>query len=273
MVRDADAARNPAHQLPELHYTACIKQKSTRNPQQRRRELCNAAIQVLADEGAKGLSHLKVDRRAGFPDGTTSVHFRTRNALIYAVAARVAELDEEEFFSATDTATTDGSAKNLILSRLADVSMRGAQEPGLSRAKARYELLMQAPRDRTLMKSLRTVTARFAAMSQEAVAQLQPPGAALDPALIKDQAFAITTFIAGLHLGYIYGGERQVESAEKLENLLRAVIDGVALRHQRTPIPEPDAGRIPMSGNDIQPDCTESLADSRDGRSDSRRCH
>ena len=237
MVHHAEDAGDPVQKPPELHYTARIKKKPTRNPQQRRRELCNAAIQVLADEGAKGLSHLKVDRQAGLPDGTTSVHFRTRNALIYAVAARVAELDEEEFFTATDTSTSEGSV-NLILSRLAEVSMRAAQEPALSRTKARYELLMQAPRDPALMESLQAVTARFAAMSQEAVAQLQPSDAALDSALINDQAFAITTFIAGLHLGYIYGGERQVESAEKLENLLHAVIDGVALRHQKTRIPD-----------------------------------
>jgi DNA-binding transcriptional regulator YbjK len=234
MAHHAEDGRSPVQKPPELQYTARIKKKPTRNPQQRRRELCDAAIQVLADEGAKGLSHLKVDRQAGFPDGTTSVHFRTRNALIYAIAVRVAELDEEEFFAATDTSTSEGSV-DLILSRLAEVSMRAAQEPALSRTKARYELLMQAPRDPALMESLQAVTTRFAAMSEEAVAQLQPPGTALDSVLINDQAFAITTFIAGLHLGYIYGGERRVESAEKLENLLYAVIDGVALRHQKTP--------------------------------------
>ena len=236
MAHHAEDGRSPVRKPPELQYTARIKKKPTRNPQQRRRELCDAAIQVLADEGAKGLSHLKVDRHAGFPDGTTSVHFRTRNALIYAIAARVAELDEEDFFAATDTSKSEGSV-DLILSRLAEVSMRAAQEPALSRTKARYELLMQAPRDPALMESLQAVTARFAAMSEEAVAQLQPPGAALDSALINDQAFAITTFIAGLHLGYIYGGERQVESVEKLESLLYAVIDGVALRHQKASVP------------------------------------
>ncbi|HVQ98029.1 MAG TPA: hypothetical protein VMS16_04345, partial [Mycobacterium sp.] len=138
MAHHAEDARNAAQNPPGLHYTARIKKKLMRNPQQRRRELCDAAIQVLADEGSKGLSHTKVDRRAGFPDGTTSVHFRTRNALIYAVAARVAELDEQEFFSATtDTAAIKGSA-DLILSRLAHLSMRAAQEPALSRTKARY---------------------------------------------------------------------------------------------------------------------------------------
>jgi hypothetical protein len=35
------------------------------NPEQRRRELCDAAIELPAADGIKGLAHLKVDRRAG----------------------------------------------------------------------------------------------------------------------------------------------------------------------------------------------------------------
>ena len=68
-------------------------QRRKPNPTERRRELCDAAIQFLADDGAKGLSHLKVDRKAGVPDGTTSFYFRTRSALLRAVAERLAELD------------------------------------------------------------------------------------------------------------------------------------------------------------------------------------
>ena len=41
------------------------------NADARRRELCDAAIQLLADEGAKGLSHPKVDRYAEVPNGST----------------------------------------------------------------------------------------------------------------------------------------------------------------------------------------------------------
>jgi DNA-binding transcriptional regulator YbjK len=204
-----------------------------RDPQQRRRQLCDAAIQVLADEGAKGLSHIKVDRHAQMPDGTTSVHFRTRKALIYAVAARVAELDMQEFVSAMD-ATHDGAGStDLILSRLADLAMKSSQEPALSRTKARFELLMQAPRDPDLMEIFRENTTRFAAMSLEAVAQLQPADVAADPALINDEAFAITTFIAGLQIGYVYGGERTVESAEKIDSYLHAFVEGIARKHQK----------------------------------------
>ncbi|MGH3971248.1 MAG: TetR/AcrR family transcriptional regulator, partial [Mycobacterium sp.] len=109
-------------------YIPKTRQKRTRDPQQRRQELCDAAIQVLADEGAKGLSHIKVDRHAQMPDGTTSVHFRTRKALIYAVAARIAELDIQEFVSAMG-ATSDGiGSPDLMLSLLADLAMKSAQE-------------------------------------------------------------------------------------------------------------------------------------------------
>ncbi|WP_245848654.1 TetR/AcrR family transcriptional regulator [Mycobacterium palustre] len=218
-------------------YISKTPQKRTRDPLQRRQELCDAAIQVLADEGAKGLSHIKVDRRAQVPDGTTSVHFRTRKALIYAIAARVAELDMREFVSATDATHDAADSTDLMLSRLADLAMKSAEEPALSRTKARFELLMQAPRDPELMEIFRENTMRFAAMSLEAVAQLQPAGASPDPTLINDQAFAITTFIAGLQIGYVYGGERAMASAEKIDDYLHAVIEGVANRHQKNRFP------------------------------------
>jgi DNA-binding transcriptional regulator YbjK len=56
----------------------------------RRRELVEAALHVVADEGLRGLTHRAVDRRAGLPEGTTSAYFRTRVALQTAVAEYVA---------------------------------------------------------------------------------------------------------------------------------------------------------------------------------------
>ncbi|HET6937558.1 MAG TPA: TetR family transcriptional regulator [Nocardioides sp.] len=47
----------------------------------RRRELLEAALHVVADEGLRGLTHRAVDRRAGLPEGTCSAYFRTREAL------------------------------------------------------------------------------------------------------------------------------------------------------------------------------------------------
>ena len=56
----------------------------------RRRELLEAALHVVADEGLRGLTHRAVDRRAGLPEGTCSAYFRTRQALQLAVTEHVA---------------------------------------------------------------------------------------------------------------------------------------------------------------------------------------
>jgi DNA-binding transcriptional regulator YbjK len=65
-------------------------------PTDRFAALTDAAIDVLADLGMRGLTHRAVDTRAGFPEGTTSAYFRTRKALIEAVVRRLADLDRAD---------------------------------------------------------------------------------------------------------------------------------------------------------------------------------
>lgn len=59
-----------------------------RNPE-RRTALLDAAIQVLADEGARGLTFRAVDARAGVPTGTSSNYFRDRDQVLSEVADRI----------------------------------------------------------------------------------------------------------------------------------------------------------------------------------------
>ena len=63
------------------------------NAAERRRQLADAAIELLGQDGVHGVSHPKVDARAGVPRGTTSFYFRTRKALLLAIATRMAERD------------------------------------------------------------------------------------------------------------------------------------------------------------------------------------
>jgi DNA-binding transcriptional regulator YbjK len=58
----------------------------------RRDRLADAAIDLLAREGARGLTHRAVDSAAGEPAGTTSRYFRTRDALMRGVVERVRDL-------------------------------------------------------------------------------------------------------------------------------------------------------------------------------------
>jgi DNA-binding transcriptional regulator YbjK len=189
----------------------------------RRRILCDAAIQLLADEGAKGLTHRKVEQRAGLPDGTTSSYFRTRSALLRATAERVAELDAAEFEAVMRRG--DPAETTTTLSVLADLVMRSATGPGLDRSRARYELALHAHRDEVLQSAIEDAIAGFVALSEQAVTQLQP--GPVDRDLVEKQARAITTFINGVIVRQVFG-HPGVEDAEELAQLLHALVSGVA---------------------------------------------
>jgi DNA-binding transcriptional regulator YbjK len=201
------------------------------NVQQRRRELCDAAIELLAEGGVRELTHLRVDRRAGVADGTTSFYYQTRSALLRGAIDRVIQLDVTDFTAAmSELATHDGA--DSLLSRLAEQAMRTAIEPERSRARARFELLMVAARDPELGSVFQDLMDRFVAISEAAVAQLQPPDRPADPELIKEQAFAVVTFLGGF-LFRLANGLARLENAKKLEGYLHGVIAGVALEHTR----------------------------------------
>ena len=57
----------------------------------RRRALVDAAIRVLARQGARGLTHRAVDREASVPMGTTSNYFRSHQAIVEALFGRISE--------------------------------------------------------------------------------------------------------------------------------------------------------------------------------------
>jgi DNA-binding transcriptional regulator YbjK len=200
------------------------------NVEQRRRDLCDAAIALLAADGARGLTHLRVDRHAGFADGTTSFYYQTRAALLRGAIDRVIELDVADFSGALN-ATGDGEVES-FLSTLAEQAVRTAVEPERSRARARFELMMIASHDPDLGLVFDGLMDRFTAISEAAVAQVQPVGMPADEELIKEQAFAVVTFLGGFLLRLAYG-LTDMDSAESLERYLHSVIAGVAANHSR----------------------------------------
>jgi DNA-binding transcriptional regulator YbjK len=207
------------------------------NPTERRRDLCDAAIQLLAEDGAKGLSHLKVDRKAGVPDGTTSFYFRTRSALLRAVAERVAEQDLASLQSIADS--TNSGAGNPSPSRLAQVVIQAGSEPQLSRTKARYELTMQAARDPAMAAILQQATDGFTKLHREILVQLMPHGAELESGVVEDLSNVTLTFINGLLLRFAHG-DRIIDSPEQLDGILSAIAAGI--------LKSPGKGRLTDSG-------------------------
>jgi len=218
-------------------HTHTVAKRRKPNPAERRRDLCDAAIQLLADDGAKGLSHLKVDRKAGVPDGTTSFYFRTREALLHAVAERLAELDLASLQAVADSA--DGSGDNPSPSLLSQVVIQAGSEPQLSRTRARYELAMQAARDQELAAILQQATDGFTKLHREILVHLMPHGAELESAVVEDLSNVTLTFINGLLLRSAHG-DRVVGSAEQLDGILSAIAAGI--------LKSPDRGRLTEPG-------------------------
>ncbi|CAL9450250.1 TetR/AcrR family transcriptional regulator [Streptomyces sp. enrichment culture] len=71
-----------------------------RRNDERRAALVDAAIEVLAREGARGLTYRAVDTEAAVPPGTASNYFASRDDLLTQAGARVYERlqpDEAEF--------------------------------------------------------------------------------------------------------------------------------------------------------------------------------
>jgi DNA-binding transcriptional regulator YbjK len=201
--------------------------------ERRRRDLCDAAIELLAQDGARGLTHLRVDRRAGVADGSTSFYFHTRADLLRAVTNRVVSQDVADFEAAMAAAkAADGDREETLLSQLAEQAMRTAVEPERSRARARFELMMMSQNDPELAAVFQNLMDRFIAIGEEAVAQLQPRNAPLDTTLVKAQAFAVITFLGGF-LFRLANGVAGSHSARELESYLHAVIAGVAAEHTR----------------------------------------
>lgn len=211
--------------MRHLGYTARIATKRKADVAGRRRLLCDVAVEILAHEGARGLSHRKVEQRAGLPAGTTSSYFSTRSALLRAAAERVAELDAADFVAVT----SEASDSEATVSLLADMVMRSASGPALDRSRARYELALHSQRDIALRDAFTDAIAGFVALSEQAVRREQPEGAAV-PELIEEQARAVTTFINGVMVRQILG-DNPVSDAEELAHLLHALIAGVAAVH------------------------------------------
>uniref|UniRef100_UPI003899E176 TetR/AcrR family transcriptional regulator n=1 Tax=Mycobacterium sp. HUMS_1102779 TaxID=3383487 RepID=UPI003899E176 len=196
------------------------------NAPARRRQLADAAIELLGENGVHGVSHPKVDEHAGVPAGTASFYFRTRKALLHAVAARLAELDVADFSLVAELA--EGQSTQLAgTAGLARIVMYVNSEPWLTRAKARYELVLLAGRDPELTAILSESAERLHALARQVVTQWYPAGSTPDPALIEDQAVATLAFINGVMLTFV-AGQPAVDDAERLDRLIRGVIAGVA---------------------------------------------
>ena len=124
----------------------------------RRRQLLDAALHVIADQGLRGLTHRAVDRQAGLAEGSCSAYLRTRSALQQALT---------DYVAATLVADVDALAERLRgappedggVEAALDLFLRWLDQREL--LVARLELTMLATRDPDLAARLAEHRARL----------------------------------------------------------------------------------------------------------------
>ncbi len=119
----------------------------------RRTLLADAALDVLADEGVRGLTHRAVDRRAALPPGTTSAYFRTRAALLTGLVTRLVQRDQAELQSLAEQFDPPQCAADLVDGLLLLTRHRLTGE-GRRRSLARYACAVESARDPELREIL-----------------------------------------------------------------------------------------------------------------------
>jgi DNA-binding transcriptional regulator YbjK len=98
--------------------------------------MADAALEILAQLGARGTTHRAVDRALALPDGSTSFYFRTRSALLLGAAQRLIELDVADLLAVPK----DKSGTT-------DLVVLWTSPARRTRSLARLELLLSAARD------------------------------------------------------------------------------------------------------------------------------
>lgn len=105
----------------------------------RRTQLADAGLAVLAAGGARGLTHRAVDRSAELPEGSTSYYLRTRVALLQACATR-----QERTMTAVAPLAEPVHLDISALTQLAVRAVRAWIADGGVLVLARHELLLES---------------------------------------------------------------------------------------------------------------------------------
>ncbi|MEV7174031.1 TetR family transcriptional regulator C-terminal domain-containing protein [Streptomyces sp. NPDC093224] len=119
----------------------------------RRTLLADSALDVLADEGIRGLTHRAVDRRAALPPGTTSAYYRTRAALLTALVTRLVRLDQAELETLPGQLPPLRTVEDLVDGMVLLTRQRLTGE-GRRRSLARYACAVESVRDPELREIL-----------------------------------------------------------------------------------------------------------------------
>jgi DNA-binding transcriptional regulator YbjK len=122
----------------------------------RRELLADAAIEVLAREGSRGLTHRAVDREAQVPQGTTKNYHPSRESLFLAIAGRMADQHAEAVRQLREQTPDGVTHADVIALYVAVLRRMGAG--GRSQFLALFELHLEAVRSPEVRAALGEMT-------------------------------------------------------------------------------------------------------------------
>jgi DNA-binding transcriptional regulator YbjK len=136
----------------------------------RREQALDTALTVLAERGARGLTHSAVDRRGGLPPGTTSNHFRSRDALLAGVLEHLAARE----MATVAAVAARASAEPTMTAFVGEVAamVEHLLGPGRTQTLARHAVFLEAAWRPELRGALLAATAGFWAVLEQRLASL-----------------------------------------------------------------------------------------------------
>ncbi|MFE9690910.1 TetR/AcrR family transcriptional regulator [Micromonospora sp. NPDC005806] len=182
----------------------------------RRQLLLDAAIRVLGTRGLRQLTHRAVDAEAGLPEGSASNQFRTRDALIAGVFARLVEVETQTWHQlAADLPPGDVAAFVTVLGRM----IRQLTAEGRMLVLARHALFVEAAVQPGLQREIAAGRQRLAEWGVPVVAAL---GSADPPAHFR----MLLALIDGLFSNQLACPEDGFDPEGAIAALLRGVLPG-----------------------------------------------
>ncbi|MFF7714128.1 TetR family transcriptional regulator [Streptomyces sp. NPDC007988] len=191
----------------------------TSRPSAPRAELiADAALDLLAERGTRGLTHRAVDERAGLPQGSTSNHARTRQALLEAAVRRLAEREAQVLMPA-EMPSPQGGTDDLL------DALSLALHRYLTRHRrllvCRYELALEATR----RPELRAFYDRAGAAFREPLVALMAGAGSAEP---ERHALSLVAWCEGLMFSCAVGSyHASVPAREELRKGFAELVGGM----------------------------------------------
>jgi TetR/AcrR family transcriptional regulator, regulator of biofilm formation and stress response len=172
--------------------------------------LLDAAVRVFSVKGVAGLTYRAVAAEAQVTHGLVGYHFGSREALVHATIARVAQNSVEQSAFLPESGRREDFLRELP-------AMTEADPDG---AAAQFDLVVLGHRDPALLEEARGLYRQYIAVTGEALERL---GASPDEATSR----LIFAAIDGLILQQVLFGkpEETAESLEVLRRLLATITD------------------------------------------------